>query len=229
MNDRVLLSLFQLTDTLFPSGSYAYSFGLETYISKGVISNSAGFNIFLKNFIAGSIKHSDALILKLCMEAINKDDLETVIYYEKIIHSIKVVREFREGDIQMGRQLLKIARHLYSSEFVERYSQKIENNTIYGHHAVVYALTCNVLGIDIYSAILAYLYTIVSGIVGAGLRLIPLGQTEGQKTIETLKDFLSATASAIMGYGEQDIYTFAPGIEIMGMKHETLYTRLFRS
>ncbi|MCL6119734.1 MAG: urease accessory protein UreF [Deltaproteobacteria bacterium] len=229
MNDGTLLSLFQLTDTLFPSGLYAYSFGLETYVSKGIISDSTGFNIFLKNLVTGSIKHCDALILKLCMEAINKGDLEAVIYYEKVIHSMKVVREFREGDIQMGRQLLKIMRHLYSSEFMDRYSQKIKNNTIYGHHAVVYALACNILGIDIYSAILAYLYTIVSGIVGAGLRLIPLGQTEGQRTIETLKGFLSTAVSAIMGYGEQDIYTFAPGIEIMGMKHEMLYTRLFRS
>ncbi|RZD18530.1 MAG: urease accessory protein UreF [Candidatus Acididesulfobacter diazotrophicus] len=229
MNDGALLSLFQLTDTLFPSGLYAYSFGLETYVSKGTISNSTGFNIFLKNLIAGSIKHCDALILKLCMEAINKSDLEAVIYYDKIIHSMKVVREFREGDIQMGRQLLKIMRQLYSSEFTNRYSQKIENNTIYGHHIVVYALACNVLGIDIYSAILAYLYNIVSGIVGAGLRLIPLGQTEGQKTIDTFKGFLSTSVSEIMNYGEQDIYTFTPGIEIMGMKHETLYTRLFRS
>ncbi len=224
-----LLSLFQITDSFFPSGAFAYSWGLETYVTEGAVKDVDGFNKFLTAYITGMMGNCDALAVKLTLDAAEREDIKAVLRLDRLIHSMKLSKELREGSIQTGRQLLKVMVQLHKSMMLDRFAEGIERGEGKGHHPVVFALVCNSLGVSKEDAVPAYLYSAVSGIVSAGVRLIPLGHTDGQRVIERIKPLLIKIAGEVTQLDEGDISAFAPGIEIRAMRHEHLYTRLFKS
>ncbi|GBE33607.1 urease accessory protein UreF [bacterium BMS3Bbin06] len=224
-----LLGLFQLTDSFFPSGAFAYSWGLETYVTEGVVTDLEGFNEFLRAYLAGMIARCDALAVKLAFDAAEREDIKAVLRLDRLIHSMKLSKELREGSVQTGRQLLKVMGQLHKSAMSGLFAEGIERGETKGHHAVVFGLVCNTIGTGRDDAVPAYLYSVVSGIVSAGVRLIPLGHTDGQRVIERIKPLLIKVAGEITQLDEEDISAFAPGIEIRAMRHEHLYTRLFKS
>ncbi len=224
-----LVSLFQITDSFFPSGAFAYSWGLETYVTEGVVSDTEGFHRFLTSYITGMIGRCDALAVKLVFERAEREDISSIIRLDRLIHSMKLTKEPREGSIQTGRQLLKVMGQLHRPVLMERFEAALKAGEAQGHHPVVFALVCSCLGAARDDAVLAYLYSAVSAIVSAGVRLIPLGHTDGQRVIEKIKPLLVEVAEEVSGLDEDDMAAFAPGIEIRTMRHEVLYTRLFKS
>lgn len=226
---KSLLSLFQIIDSFFPSGAFAYSWGLETYVSEGLIKDRNGLKSFLEAYLSGVTKRCDALIVKLSYEAAEREDINTVFRIDRLIHSMKLAREPREGSMQTGRQLLNVMRGLHKSILLEHLAEGISDGKALGHHPVVFGLVCSVIENSKDEAVMAYLYQTVSGIVSAGLRLIPLGHMDGQRVIEEIKPLLIKIVDDVSLLNEDDISTFAPGIEIRAMRHEHLYTRLFKA
>jgi len=226
---KSLLSLFQIIDSFFPSGAFAYSWGLETYVSEGSIKERSGLKRFLEAYLSGTIKRCDALLVKLSHEAAEKGDIDTIFRLDRLIHSMKLAREPREGSIQIGRQLLNVMMGLHKSNLLEHLAEGISNGKALGHHPVVFGIVCSVIENSKDEAVTAYLYQTVAGIVSAGLRLIPLGHMDGQRVIEEIKLLIIKIVDDVSLLNEDDISAFAPGIEIRAMRHEHLYTRLFKA
>jgi urease accessory protein len=224
-----LFRLFQITDSFFPSGSFAYSRGLETYVNEGIIRDRDGLEKFLKAYLTGLVAKGDALFVKLSWEAAGREELSTILRLDKLTHSMRLAKELREGSIQTGRQLLKVMGALHSSVLLGHFAEKIETGDAWGHQPVVFALVCDALEISKEDSVTAYLYLTVSGVVSAGVRLIPLGHLEGQRVIEEIRLTALKIAEDLVSLSEDDLSSFAPGIEIRAMRHECLYTRLFRS
>ena len=224
-----LFRLFQITDSFFPSGAFAYSRGLETYVSEGAVRDRKGVEEFLKASLRGLTAKSDALILRLCCEAAGREELDTIVRFDRLTHSMKLAKELREGSLQAGTQLLKVMRALHSFPLLERFAEEVEKGKAWGHHPVVFALVCKALGISREDSVMAYLYQTVSSVVSAGVRLIPIGHLDGQKVIEEIRGMGLKIAEDLAILTEDDLSSFAPAIEIRAMRHECLYTRLFRS
>jgi urease accessory protein len=224
-----LLRLFQITDSFFPSGSFAYSRGLETYVNEGIIRDREGLEKFLKADLTGLVAKGDALFVKLSWEATRREELGTILRLDRLTHSMRLAKELREGSIQTGRQLLKVMGALHSSNLLEHFAEMVETGKAWGHHPVVFALVCGALEISKEDTVMAYLYQTVSGVVSAGVRLIPLGHLDGQRVIEEIRLTALKVAEDLVSLSEDDLSSFAPGIEIRAMRHECLYTRLFRS
>lgn len=224
-----LFRLFQITDSFFPSGAFAYSRGLETYVSEGIIRDRDGLEKFLKAYLTGLVAKGDALFVKLSWEAARREELGTILRLDRLTHGMRLAKELREGSLQTGRQLLKVMKALHPSMLLDPFAEKVETGETWGHHPVVFGLVCGVLEISKEDSVTAYLYQAVSGIVSAGLRLIPLGHLEGQRVIEEIRPFTLKIAEDLISLSENDLSSFAPGIEINAIRHECLYTRLFRS
>ena len=75
----------------------------------------------------------------------------------------------------------------------------------------------------------AYLYSTSAALVGAALRLIPLGQLAGQRVLGNIRPLIAKLAREAQGKTQADMWTFAPALEIAGMRHALLDARLFRS
>ena len=220
-NEERVLSLLHFADSAFPTGGYAHSFGLETYCQQGRVKGREDLERFLMAQLEGSVGPCDATAAVGTLRAAARDDLDACREMDATLEAMKAVKEFREGSRQMGRQTLRVAAALTGDSRLAIYSADVDKALVPGHHAVGYGLTAAVLA--------AYLYSTTALLIGAALRLLSMGQMEGQRVLWALHPVIARVASEAAGRGPQDLWSFAPGIELAGIRHATLEMRLFRS
>jgi len=224
-----LLSLLHFADSAFPTGGYAHSFGLESYCASGLISDRAGLEAFLSSQLEGSAAPCDATAAVAALHAIARGDVPACADLDATLEAMKPVREFREASRQMGRQTLRVAASLTGDERLAAYLGDVEAARRPGHHAVSFGMTAGVLGWEAEEAAAVFLYSTTALLVGAALRLIRMGQMEGQRVLWGLEPVIERLAREAAARGPADLWSFAPGLEIQGIRHAGLGARLFRS
>jgi urease accessory protein len=142
---------------------------------------------------------------------------------------MKPVREFREASRQMGRQTLRVAAALTEDTRLVEYAGDVDRSRAPGHHAVAYGLAAAALGWAPEAAATAYLYSSTALLVGAALRLLSMGQLEGQRVLWSLHPVIERVARDAAARDVGELWSFAPGIELAGIRHAALEMRLFRS
>jgi urease accessory protein len=229
VTDPRLLSLLHFADSAFPAGGYAHSFGLETYCQAGLVRGREDLERFLVAQIEGSAGPCDATAAVSALRAAGRDDLHACRHVDETLEAMKPVKEFREASRQMGRQTLRVAAALTGEARLVRYAADVDKALAPGHHAVAYGLAAAALGWEPEAAATAYLYSATAFLVGAALRLLSMGQMEGQRALWALHPVIERVAREAAGRDAGDLWSFAPGIEIAGIRHATLEMRLFRS
>ncbi len=229
MDQDSLLSLLQFSDGLFPAGGFAHSFGLESYVQSGMIRTTEELKGFIHAYLEGSVGPCDAVALVSAMKMAREGDLESCLALDQRLDAMKSVSEFREASRQMGRQSLRVAASLVTCPLLQAFCESAEMGHTPGHHPLAFGLIGSQLRWHPEAAATAYLYTTTSLLVGASLRLLPVGQLEGQKIVWETAPIISRLAREAKEKGADDLWSFAPAIEIAGMKHATLEARLFRS
>ncbi len=130
---------------------------------------------------------------------------------------------------QQGNAFLDVTRkawpHLTLDAFAARQS---EAGTPIAH-CIAVAVTCAAHEIALIPALQAYLHAVAANLVSAGARLIPLGQTQAQIAIARLSPVITGIVERALATSLDDLGTAAPAIELCSLRHETQYTRLFRS
>lgn len=223
---KSLLTLLQLTDSFFPTGAFAHSFGLETYVQLELVNDPETFEIFLRSTLHHGLRNGDAVAIGLTYEA---TEIEEIIDLDARLTAMKVARESREGSIKIGKQFLRNAEILERNEMLDEYAKEVRSGVCAGHHAVAYGLVAAAAKIDLFSTVLGYLHTHVVGQVSAAVRLIPLKPTDGQRIIHEICPDLTDIARFAERAGMDDLGGFTPGLDIRSMQHERLYSRLFIS
>ncbi len=230
MDEReAFLTALQMGDSFFPSGAFAHSSGLETFAADGLVADKQGLVRFIESCLIGLIARSDLLFVRLSHAAAAEDRLDEVIRLDCLIHAMKCPAELRAASMQMGRQVLTVMGRLCRSSLTGQLRERLEVRDLNGHHAVMFGAVCGSAGITDRDAMLTYLYSAVSSLVSAGVRLIPIGHGDGQAAIHELIPLIARLTSKAERLGEADIASFAPAIEVRSMRHEHLHTRLFKS
>jgi urease accessory protein len=224
-----LLSLIQFADGLFPAGAYAHSFGLEACVQSGEVRDAAGVEAFLWAYLEGSAGPTDAVAVACAGRAAGNNDLEACLRLDANLDAMKAASELREASRQMGRQTLRVAAHLRCSPFLDEFGEAVAGGSTPGHHPTVFGMIGGVLGWDALDMTGAYLYSTSAALVGAALRLLPLGQLAGQQILWNLGPHIAALAEEAQHKREEDIWSFSPALEIASMRHARLDARLFRS
>lgn len=224
-----LLSLLQFSDGLFPSGGYAHSFGLESYVQDGVINDSKGVETFLQRFLEGTVGPCDAVAMVSAMAYARKNDMTACLALDATIEAMKGPTEFRQASREMGSSTLRTACALKRYAFLETVLRAVDAGQTPGHHSVAFGICGSVFGWRAHDAASAYLYSTASLIVGSALRLLPMGQLAGQHLLASLGPLIERLADQATEAPREDLWSFAPGIEIAGMRHAQLDARLFRS
>lgn len=229
-----LWHLLQISDQFFPTGGYAFSHALETYIAEGLVHDRTSCHTLLENLCRHSIGPCD---LVFCAHAYRlaagtearHDTLMALVDMDHLLAAYKVPRELRQESQHTGQAFLRAAMGLEPAPLVQAFWQQVQRGATPGHHALVFGLVAQRLGIDTESTLLAYLYTVLTGLVAAALRLVPLGQSDGQRLLHELAPLSHAL---IAQYGElepEDAWSATPGLDIRSMEHERLYSRLCQS
>jgi urease accessory protein len=224
-----LLSLLQFGDSAFPAGGYAHSFGLESYCQAGIVRDAEGVTLFLAAQLEGSTGPCDATAAASALRAMRAGDLDECRRLDEILEAVKPVREFREGSRQMGRQTLRVAAALTGDASLAAYLDEVTTGQAPGHHAAAFGMAGGALGWTDLEAATAFLYSTAALLVGAALRLLPMGQLEGQRVLWGLHCLIERLAREAAARDAAHLWSFTPGIDIQGMRHAQFEARLFRS
>ena len=223
------LSLLQFSDGLFPAGAYAHSFGLEACVQSGKVVDAAGVESFLRAYLEGCAAPTDAVALLCARRAAIGTNLESCMALDETLDAMKTSSELRDASRQMGRQTLRVATHLPCHPLLQEYGKAVSGQLTPGHHSIVFGMIGGFLEWDALEMAGAYLYSTSAALVGASLRLLPLGQLAGQQIVWNVRPLIAALAEEAQEKQESDMWSFAPALEITSMQHALLDARLFRS
>jgi urease accessory protein len=223
------LSLLQFTDGLFPAGAYAHSFGLESCVQSGQVRDAVAVEEFLRAYLEGCAAPTDAVALLCARRAAANKNLAACIALDEMLDAMKTPSELRDASRQMGRQTLRVATHLPCHPLLKEFSNAVANEITPGHHPIVFGMIGGNLEWDALEMTSAYLYSTSSALVGAALRLLPLGQLAGQRILWNIKPLIVKLAEEAQDKNDRDMWSFAPALEIASMQHALLDARLFRS
>lgn len=220
-----LAALLQLASPALPIGAFSYSQALEAAIETGLVSDADSARCWIAaglDLLAGG---EAVLLLRLC-RAWNESDMAAVHRHNDTLLAWRESCELRLETEQMGGSLARLARELEWGEPDLR-TQLAGIKPIALPTAYAYAATA--LSIDEPHALTAWLYAWLENQVCAALKAIPLGQVAGQRILYGLRNAVAQAARRALDCIDDDIQTFAPMLGILSSRHETQYSRLFRS
>jgi urease accessory protein len=223
------LATLQFADGLFPAGGFAHSLGLETYAQDGRVRDRAGVEAFVAAHLEGSAGPADAVAVAAAVRLAGAADVTGWIALDERLEAMKPVPETREASRQMGRQTLRVAAALGADEVLAALARAVGDGLAPGHHASVFGAALGRAGVEPEVAAAAYLHSTAALLVGAALRLIALGQLDGQRVLAAMRPRIARLAASAATTRPADMWSFNPGLELAGLRHATLEARLFRS
>lgn len=214
-----LTKLLQLASPALPVGAYSYSEGLETLVHSGVVQDVDALEKWMIRELHYGAARLEAATMLRSYRATTAQAFDRVLYWNQWLTAARETEELRSQSLQMGGSLLRLFRSLYS--------EPIPNFPDGCNFAIAFGLVAALWEIDESAALLAYLHSWATNLVSAGVKLIPLGQTVGQKLLLKLGEEMGKCA--ITDLTDDELETCGWGLSIASMTHETLYSRLFRS
>jgi urease accessory protein len=227
--DPALLTLLQFSDGLFPAGGFAHSFGLETYVQDGRVRDRHDLEMFVAAHLDGSAGPADAAAAAIAVGVARRGESREWFALDARLDAMKTVPEFRAASRQMGRQALRVAAGLGDDPFLGRLARAVDDDRAAAHHATVFGAAVGRGGAEPERAAAAYLYSTAALLVGAGLRLVALGQLDGQRVLAAMRGRIERLAAAAAMATVDDLWSFNPALELAGIRHAALDMRLFRS
>ena len=225
-NPSHLLTLLQLSSPALPVGAYSYSEGIETLATQGMVANGADLLHWLTQELTWGAIRVETAIMGWGYEAAAQRDSATIARWNDWLSAFRETEELRSQSWQMGRSLLRLFTDLEPELAVDLPEDMGRGNWNY---AIVYGLVAQAWQVPLDAAGLAYLQSWAANLVSAGVRVVPLGQTEGQRLMRQLAMPLQKAQGEVQAMTEADLSACSWGVSLASMQHETQYSRLFRS
>jgi urease accessory protein len=209
----------------FPVGSYAYSHGLEWVVEAGDVHDLTSLETWLATLLEHGGPWSDAVLLALTHNAVCAKDEENLCKIAELAATLSPSKERRMETLNQGAAFLMALRAAWPCEALDR-AKPFENEIAF---PVAVGLAVAGHGLALMPALEAFLISFTTNLVSAAVRLIPLGQTDGTKAVANLVPLAKKIAARAAHAEIDDIGGAAFRSDIASMRHETQYTRLFRS
>jgi urease accessory protein len=226
VTDAGLLAALQLGDSLFPSGGFTLSHGLETLAERRLVTDAATLQEWIGVGLRWQVAPSDGVAAAAAWSS--ADDLEQVAEIDRLLHATKLACEPRQASERTGRQTLSTLATLAGGSLA-RYRRDVMAGRAPGLQPVVLGLAGRQLGIGRRETVLLILHLFVGGCIGAALRLLDVDDVETQRIRLALIPTLAAAADEALAVPWKEMYACAVHTELMTMMHERATMRLFAS
>ncbi len=221
--NTAILNLMRLTSPSLPIGMYAYSQGLEFACEQGWICDAESTKDWIRGLLRSTQTYLDTPILLRLYNAWQSNSMEEIKYWSQILLASRESKELREEDQYLGNALSKL---LLDLEI--HHADQIKDKA-YTSYAAVFSLAAYAWKVGRYECCCGYLWAWCENQVNVAVKLIPLGQTDGQKILSSLIIAIPDALEIGMALQDDEIGSTAVGLGIASANHEMQYTRLFRS
>ncbi|MDR0996305.1 MAG: urease accessory protein UreF [Zoogloeaceae bacterium] len=216
-----LLSLLHLASPALPVGAFSYSQGLEWAVDAGVAGDVAGVARWIGDALRFSVGTLEAPAVAAFFAAWQQGDGEAAEALNQRFLAMRDSAESRAETLQMGRSLLRLLRDLDLPAWALP-----ANDAVYPN---AWAAAAAHWGVAAGEAVAAYVWAWLENQVMAAVKLVPLGQTDGQRLLLRLAPEIPAIVATALASAPEDWQNFTPALAIASSRHETQYSRLFRS
>ena len=210
----------------FPVGAFSYSSGIEWAVEAGDISDAASLRDWLASMLADGPAFCDGVFLAHAHRAVWSDDDKALREIAELAAAFVPSRERQLETTSQGRAFIDIARAAWNCDGLDQLIALCDGAIVY---PVAVGLVSAAHEIPLAPTMHAFLHALASNWISAGARLIPLGQTDSQRVLASLEPAVVSTAARAMGASLDDLGSATFRADLASMRHETQYTRLFRS
>jgi urease accessory protein len=209
----------------YPTGAFSYSHGLEYAVEAGLVSGAGDLLAWVAAVIESGTGWIDSLLLAEAWRAAAADDRRRLADAAILAAAWRGTAEMALESEAQGQAFLATTRAAWPHPLLHALAEAAETVAL----PVAVGAATGAAAIPLALSVRAYLQSLAGNLVSAGLRLIPLGQTDGQRVIADLAPAVAATGERVLIAALEEAGSAAPLIDWCSMRHETQYTRLFRS
>ena len=230
MSDRsALLIALQYGDSAYPAGAFAHSWGLETAVALGDVTNRTTLANACRSLLRHQVGPTDAVAAAACSIEACRDDLDSFVAIDRRLSATRAARESRDASVRIGRRLLDTAAVAERRPWLQTLRDLVRSGGTPGNQACVLGAIAGRAGIAPEEAASIALWTAANGFLGAGLRLMRITHDDVQSILVELRPLMQRLASEAVEADPLVMAGVAPQFEIWTMRHETATVRLFSS
>jgi len=221
---QALYRLMAWLSPAYPVGAFSYSSGIEWAVESGDIANADTLKDWLTTMLADGGGFCDAVLFVHAHRAAG--DAAALRDIAELAAALAPSKERHLETTAQGNAFVEATRAAWACDALDRLKAAWEGPVAY---PVAVAVAAAGHGIPLTPALAAFLQALVANWVSAGVRLVPLGQTDGQRVVAALEPAVAATAQRALATPLDDLGASAFRADLASLRHETQYTRLFRS
>ncbi len=224
-----LVGLLQANDSFFPTGSYAHSFGLEGLVQEGIVRDRVTLRQLVFRSALPALRHTDLPLAAHAWRAFAEPDWNTIGELSVLSSALRSAREARLASENIGRQRAELAATLHSSPLAQEFVRRATEHAWPYSSAVSAALEGRALGAPCDAVLAAVVYSNLSALIAAAMKLLRLGQNGAQSLLTEALATSPALITAAIATPLDEIGWFNPWLDIAASRHETADARMFIS
>lgn len=214
---------------VFPTGAYSYSHGIEWAVEVGYINDRESLVDWLEADLCYGSGRNEAIFFNEAWRCVAEDDRPKLFEVAELAAAFRGTSEFALESSQQAAACLSTLRQVWPDSVLDWMYEILRERHVAPALAVVLGVRSARQHIPLDLGLPAFLLSLTSNLVTAGVRLIPLGQTDGQLAIAALEQAVLAASEQANNATIDDLGSAAFMVDLSSVAHETQYTRLFRS
>ncbi len=221
-----IASLLHLCDSLFPTGSFSHSDGLEAATASGQVASPDDLSAWMQALGSQTLRSLEGPAVRRAWQAVHEGDrdLAALSVLDDEVHALRPSAAGRDASRAMGSRLLRTWQQIRPDERLYHMQARRPQMTL----PVAFGVVCAVTGVAERDAIAGYAYTRFAATLSSAMRLMPLGQQRGHAVLARMLDTVPALVESVIAESKP-LMAFTPALDLATMQQQYVHSRLFRS
>jgi urease accessory protein len=227
--DSTLYRLMTWLSPAFPVGGFSYSHGIEHALEAGLVADAAAAADWIEGIIVDGSGRADATLFAAAWRAASEGHEAELDAVTALAEAMRGTSELALESRAQGGAFLDTVAKVWPEPRTAAFAKRCRSAATGPPYAVAVASIAAYAGVPLGAVLVAYLQAFAALLVSAAVRLVPLGQTDGQRILARLEPVVLEAARLAMARPLDDVGSATPMVDWTSMRHETQHTRLFRS